>query len=602
MRSPQRRVRAARRAWGGLTAAVALAVIGALAVTGCSGSTRPAGRASEHLALPGRTPGAGFNAGLAAVAAPSSQAGGTLTLDLAGRPDSLDYQDSGQPFVWDFARLYSMQLLTYRSCPGACGRQLVPDLATGLGIATDHGRTWTYHLRAGVRFQNGQPVTPADVKYGIERSYARLSLPYGPDYFQNLLLDPGYGGPYADPASTLTSVTTPDPATIQFHLAEPFADFNYLAASLLTTPVWPGWDAGRHRGPAFQLDPISTGPYEFRSYQPGHLLVLVRNPFWQQATDPQARQLPARIVVRMGLTQAAVDADVLAGRADADLRGGGLALPVAARVLASASLRANADSALTGVADFAYLNTAVIPDVHCRLAVEYAADRPAVLAAFGGPAAGEVASAVLPPTVAGYQPGSQSGSQPVSGGGALAAARSQLRACGRPGGFSTVLAYPSGGSSSVVARALAVSLARAGIRARLAGFPAARYYAAFAGDPAYVSRRGLGIVLGTWRAAWPDGYAFLDALADGSAIRYGGGNVNIAQIDSPSINALFARGLRGSGPDPAVWTQVGRDVLAEAAILPLVDQKVTLYRSPRLTNVYVDQAYGMYNYAVLGVR
>ncbi len=41
--------------------------------------------------------------------------------------------------------------------------------------------------------------------------------------------------------------------------------------------------------------------------------------------------------------------------------------------------------------------------------------------------------------------------------------------------------------------------------------------------------------------------------------------------------------------------------MALAAILPISDQLVLLYRNPRLTNVYVDQAYGMYNYAVLGL-
>ena len=39
-----------------------------------------------------------------------------------------------------------------------------------------------------------------------------------------------------------------------------------------------------------------------------------------------------------------------------------------------------------------------------------------------------------------------------------------------------------------------------------------------------------------------------------------------------------------------------------AAIVPIVDQKVLLYRNPHVTNVYVDAFYGMYNYAVLVVR
>jgi peptide/nickel transport system substrate-binding protein len=47
---------------------------------------------------------------------------------------------------------------------------------------------------------------------------------------------------------------------------------------------------------------------------------------------------------------------------------------------------------------------------------------------------------------------------------------------------------------------------------------------------------------------------------------------------------------------------VDKDVMAGAYILPIVYQKVLLYRNPAVTNVYMDQYYGMYNYAVLGLN
>ena len=42
--------------------------------------------------------------------------------------------------------------------------------------------------------------------------------------------------------------------------------------------------------------------------------------------------------------------------------------------------------------------------------------------------------------------------------------------------------------------------------------------------------------------------------------------------------------------------------MKDAAILPMVYAKSLLYRPPSLTNVYVSGGYGMYNYAVLGVK
>jgi peptide/nickel transport system substrate-binding protein len=52
----------------------------------------------------------------------------------------------------------------------------------------------------------------------------------------------------------------------------------------------------------------------------------------------------------------------------------------------------------------------------------------------------------------------------------------------------------------------------------------------------------------------------------------------------------------------AIWPQIDKDIMTQAAVLPMVYQKVLLYRNPNLTNVYVDKAFGMYNYAVLGLK
>jgi peptide/nickel transport system substrate-binding protein len=179
------------------------------------------------------------------------------------------------------------------------------------------------------------------------------------------------------------------------------------------------------------------------------------------------------------------------------------------------------------------------------------------------------------------------------------------RLCGAGRGFATGLAYRSDApGDAAAARALQASLAAVGIRAQLHGYTSAEFYGTTAGYPAYAVSHALGISISGWRAQWPDGFAFLAELAQGTAIAYGGGNINIAQLNDPAVNALFARANAG-GAAPAgdaIWAQIDRRILALAAILPIADQKALLYRSPVVTNVYADQAYGMYNYAVLGVR
>src|SRR5579884_1459298 len=48
--------------------------------------------------------------------------------------------------------------------------KLVGDLATDTGTASQGDTVWTFHLRKGVKWQDGSDVTAQDVKYGVERA------------------------------------------------------------------------------------------------------------------------------------------------------------------------------------------------------------------------------------------------------------------------------------------------------------------------------------------------------------------------------------------------------------------------------------------------
>ena len=56
-------------------------------------------------------------------------------------------------------RLWATPLVTYKSCTGACGNTLVPGIATSLGQVSANGLTWTYHIKQGLKFEDGSPVT-----------------------------------------------------------------------------------------------------------------------------------------------------------------------------------------------------------------------------------------------------------------------------------------------------------------------------------------------------------------------------------------------------------------------------------------------------------
>ena len=546
-----------------------------------------------------------FNAGNSEVVNPSGHTGGTLRLALSSVPDSLDPGNTYYAEIWDLTRLWATPLVVYKSCPGACGLQIVPGLATTLGQPSANGLVWTYHLKHGVTFEDGTPVTAQDVKYAVERTYDRSVLGNGPTYFPVLLTDQAYPGPYRDRAKNLmglTSVTTPNSSTIQFHLARPFPDFNYVAAMPQTAPVPPGGDTGSN----YQLHPLSTGPYMFQSYQPGHQAVLVRNPHWKPDYDTEARQLVSKVVISIGTQASSVDSRLMAGGLDIDATGVGVQAASSAKILASPALRNHADDALSGFLWLAYINTKVAPlsNVACRKAVEYAANKADLQTAYGGPVAGAIASTVMPPTIIGYQKFDlyEASTKPA---GDLAMARQELAACGHRAGFTTGIAYRYDRPKEAhAARDLQAALSRVGINLQLRGYPAASYYTEFVGTPAYVQKHDLGIVLGEWGSDWPDGYGFLDGISDGNAIAPSG-NANIEELSAPTVNTLFAEANKpglSQSVRTAIWPRIDRRIMSDAAILPELYARELLYRNPDVTNVYVQAYYGMYNYAVLGLE
>ena len=135
--------------------------------------------------------------------------------------------------------------------------------------------------------------------------------------------------------------------------------------------------------------------------------------------------------------------------------------------------------------------------------------------------------------------------------------------------------------------ALQASLASAGIKVTLKGYPSGTYYTDFAGAPAYVHSHDLGLAAGGWGADWPNGFGFLDQLLNGNTIAPTG-NTNISELNDPAVNNLFTQSstLSGTARD-AVWSQIDQQAMKDAVILPMVYQKVVLYRPTNLTNVYV---------------
>jgi peptide/nickel transport system substrate-binding protein len=579
----------------------ACAVAAGLTLAACSsgGGTSSTGSSSGSSASGSN---AAFNAGVTKVVNPSTKKGGTLTFALSSTPDSFDPGNTYYAWTFDMTRLWATPLVTYKSCPGACGNTLVPGIATSLGQVSDNGLVWTYHLKQGLKFEDGTPVTSADVKYAVERTYDRSVLANGPTYFPVLLADPKYPGPYKDKTGNLTSITTPDQYTIQFHLQSPFPDFNYVASLPQTAPVPQSKDTGSN----YQLHPLSTGPYMFQSYQVNKQATLVPNPNWTPNEDPQVSQLASKVVIDLNVNAADLDNRLLAGDVDIDAQGIGVQAATRAKILSNPSLEKDADASPGNREWFTYINTKVAPltNVACRQAIEYAANKTDLQTAWGGPyAGGQIATTLLLPGMGGYTSFDQYNAK-TDPTGDLTAAKAALVKCGHPTGFTVGASYRSDRPAEVAAvQALQAALARVGIQLQLHGYPSGTYYTDFAGSPNYVHQHDLGVLMGGWSPDWPDGYGMMDELINGNTIAPSG-NTNIGELNDPTINGLFAQAASPSLTEAqrdAIYGEIDKDAMAQAVILPNVYATNLLYRNPAVTNVYTMTPFGMYNYGVMGV-
>lgn len=177
---------------------------------------------------------------------------GTLRLSFVGEPRSLN------PNLWldEHAMLVGQNLFSKLVSLAADG-SLLPDLAERWDESPD-GLTYTFHLRPGVVWHDGYPLTARDVRQTFVRMAEESSN--------------------REIAGRIAEVTALDDRTVTIRLREPWAAFlptlgwfgtSILPAHLYGTAAWQDHPAN--------LRPIGTGPFKLRSWDAGRRLVLEKN-------------------------------------------------------------------------------------------------------------------------------------------------------------------------------------------------------------------------------------------------------------------------------------------------------------------------------------
>jgi peptide/nickel transport system substrate-binding protein len=530
----------------------------------------------------------------------STQKGGTVTYEYADVPDSFDPGNTYYAYMYNLSRLYARPLMTFQPAAGEKGNTLVPDLAESKGVPSDGGKTWTYKLRPGLKYEDGTPITSKDVKYAVERSnFARDVLSLGPNYFQQFLEGGDkYKGPYKDKnPEGLKSIETPDDTTIVFRLKTAFQEFDYLVATPQTAPV----PRAKDKGIDYVKDIVSSGSYKFESYEEGKQAVLVRNENWDPKTDPLRKQYPDKVVVKLKVNPETIDQDVQAGTA-IDLGGTGVQAATQAKVVNDAALKANTDNTYGGRLVYMAINNQVAPfdKLECRKAVQYAVDKVSVQTALGGPIRGEIATTVLPPDITGYQKADTYATEGNKGD--VAKAKDQLKACGQTAINTSISARSDRPQEVDAATAIIASLKKVGINATLKQYPSGKYFTDYIGVPEFNKKQNIGLHMMQWGADWPSGYGFLQQILNGAAIGPSG-NTNISYINDKQINQMLGTAIatEDAAARNSLYAQIDKRAMEQSALVPLTYFKVLLYRPTTFTNLVSSAAFsGQYDYLNIG--
>jgi peptide/nickel transport system substrate-binding protein len=519
---------------------------------------------------------------LAVRSAGTRHRGGTLTVVYDGlfqhdEAQLLDPALSYITFGWQALVLTNDGLVTFQRAGGSAGTRLVPDLATSLPTATDHGKTYTFQLRPGIRYADGRLVRPRDFRRAIERALA-YEPPEGGGPGSN------YFGAIVGAAACIQAPNKPcdlsqgivtGANTVSFHLVKRDPDFLFKLAE-------PTAYAEPANTPLKAKVPLpATGPYEVASYsvsKSSDVLRLVRNPrFHEWSAAAQPAGYPERILLELRNVSVAQDVRaVLAGRTD--LTNVDTPIPSSLDLSLHTRYAAQLHAEPTLATLWFALNTRVPPfdSLDVRRAIALAVDRKRLVQLNGGRDLVAPTCQILPPGVDGYRrycPSSRTD---------LAQAKRLVAASGTKGATIVLnfgVPYAEHSPFPPYLRSLLRTL---GYHARI-HVVTVKQFGREQTDPRYKWQ-----VWSTgWYADWPTASTFFSPFTCAS-FQPNATNENLSEFCDHRLDAQIARAqsLQLTKPQAAarIWARVDRGIVDQWPVVPVLTPQTVNLASARVGN------------------
>jgi peptide/nickel transport system substrate-binding protein len=502
----------------------------------------------------------------------TTKGGGTLRAAIPDNPDHLDTGYSYATEGWELLEATNDGLLTFKRAEGAAGAQIVPDLATAMPTVSDGGKTYTFHMRSGVKFSPpvSREVEPSDIKFAIERLFRVDSGGVG--FYTGIVGADKYAKTRKGGISGI--VADDKTRTITFHLTQPDGTFlEYIAI--------PFADAVPKGTPDKDISTVSkwriaTGPYMISSYVPKDHITLVRNPSFHQWTPDVPNGHLDQIDIKIGTDPEAAVNEVADGSLDWYFEAVAPDRLTALKAQHPDQIHVYARNDIT----YFEMNVRKPPfdNLKVRQAVNYATDRNALVKIFGGQ--GTPTENILPPSLgASYV---KQEPYPYD----LAKAKALVDASGTKGMAVQVWSH-STDPVPKAAQYMASVLDSLGYKATVKTLDEGVYFDTIStekGDPqmAFVQ----------FDQDYPEAQDFIDVQLNGERIVNVGNQVT-SNIDVPALNRQIdtARRMAPGPARDALWARLDKEFMQQAPWVPFLNRTLPKYVSPKLHGLVFNGTY-----------
>ncbi len=527
----------------------------------------------------GSTPGTKTESG--------AKKGGALKLLGAGDIDHMDPASAYYQTSYTLLRAISRQLLSYPvSKDEKESVTPVPDLATDNPAATDGGKTYTFTIRDGAKWDTtpARQITGADVARGLKRLCNPVQPSGGIGYYVGVIVGmKEFCDPFAKVPPTAKAIgdyveknnisgVTAEGNKVTIKLVQPAGDFVNILALPFASPMPVEMNAYIPDDPSFRTHFISDGPYKITKYVAEKNIELVRNPAWDAKSDPLRKAYVDTISVVQGSDEGPIQQQMQAGTVDMSWD---TTVPVANIPSLLSTKDPGAEKVGGGRVDYMVINTLspnnnkALGNVKVRQAIQYAVNKKAVIQVVGGPDLFTCTGNVLSPPITGYKKFDKYSTPDCAGD--PVKAKKLLAEAGFPNGITLKYVFRNKGKSPAIAATNQAELKKAGITLKLQQVPPADFYTKHLSHLPAIKSGDWDIAVPGWSPDWQGNAArsFFVPLLDGRL--FAEGTTNYGGYNNPEVNKLIDQALAAPDADKAgeLWAQVDDKTMDDAPWVPI---------------------------------